>query len=174
MILNAQYRQKVYDFYRSKLDKRYPKGYKILNIKNTKKLYLKLYNSNELYEMQFFLNFNENIEGVSIWSGSSNFQINIGTVSKGPRVNSKEIINSNKFIEVKVDYEPLLNEVFKKTSQGHFITLSDSTAVIPDPSNDLSESEWYLGLKTGYIDVNYTDLASKDAVDTFGDLMGQL
>ena len=174
MIVDKRLRQEVYDFYRSKLDKRYPKGYKIITYFNTKEFYLYLdKNSKTLSKMGLFLAHAKNIDGVNIDGGRGLFAINIGTASKGPAAKPKEI-NFDQLRKVEVDYRPLHTVVFKKTSQGPLITLDDSTAVIPDPSNNLSEFRWYLNLYNGYVNIDYSDIVSKDTVETFGDLMGQL
>lgn len=173
MRLTDKSRRQVYDFYRQRLDKRYPNGYKIITHLNTKEFYMFDISVMRLRQMRLFLNYNGNVDGVNIWTSHVN-TINIGTAAKGPVIGREKIKNNSNLREVKIDYSPLHTVVYKESRSGGFITLSDDTAVIPDPSNDLSKSEWYLSLSTGYVNVDYTDLVSKDTKDVFGDLMSEL
>jgi hypothetical protein len=179
--MNSASRKRVYNLYREKLDKRYPKGYKIITPSNTKEFFLFPVRNDHvktLFEMDmiYFPSKREGIDGVSIWAYDST-TVSIATVNIGRQLGAAErnnIIKSEKYKKVLIDYSPFQGIVLYKTRYGNFVTLRDDTAVIVDPANDLSNSSWYLDLKTGYVDADYSDYVSQDTASTFKDFVGGL
>ena len=160
--MNPLIKEKVMKFYNSVCDKRYPKGWKMLTVNNTKELYVSF--PERPYDLTSI-----SLHPLNIVWGPNPTEISVFNGTPYKPMSYKKANDPEKYKKVLVDYHPVDGLVFDKNNGNY--TIADHTIILPNEDNNL---ERYDHLRVGYVNRDFSDYTSAETTGAFDDLMGEL